>query len=104
MIAVLSNNNYFEIFLIKQKLLDEKIIETIKVSIKEEINIAIDAAFNESAIDCDIDFENSSVFKNHNFNQINHSEEKSNIRFVDAISQGLKQSLEKFDNLIVCSL
>ena len=90
----------FEIFLIKQKLLDEKIIEKIKISIREEINIAIDAAFNESAIDCDIDFEKSSVFKNHNFKQINHSEEKSNIRFVDAISQGLKQSLEKFDNLI----
>ena len=90
----------FEIFLIKQKLLDKKIIENIKISIREEINIAIDAAFNESAIDCDMDFEKSSVFKNHNFKQINHSEEKSNIRFVDAISQGLKQSLEKFDNLI----
>ena len=90
----------FEKFLIKQKLFDKKILENTRENIKDEINLAIDAAFNESPIECDMNFELSSIFKTHNFNQISHSEEKNNIRFVDAISQGLRQSLEKFDNLI----
>ncbi len=90
----------FENFLIKQKLLDNKILDNTRKKITEEINLAIDAAFNEVDIECDVNLELSSVFKEHSFNQIFHSEEKNNIRFVDAVSQGLKQSLEKFDNLI----
>ena len=90
----------FEKFLINQKLFTEEKIENIKASIKKEINIAIEKAFNESPIECDLDFEKSSVFRHHNFNQIQPTDKKNNIRFVDSISQGLRQSLEKFDNLI----
>ena len=90
----------FEKFLINQKLFTQEKIENTKVSIKKEINIAIEKAFNESPIECDLDFEKSSVFRYHNFNQIQPSDTKNNIRFVDSISQGLRQSLEKFNNLI----
>ena len=60
----------FEKFLINQKLFTEEKIENTKASIKKEINIAIEKAFNESQIECDLDFEKSSVFRHHNFNQI----------------------------------
>ena len=90
----------FEKFLINQKLFTEEKIENTKASIKKEINIAIEKAFNESLIECDLNFEKSSVFRCHNFNQIQPTGKKNNIRFVDSISQGLRQSLEKFDNLI----
>ena len=85
----------FEKFLINQKLFTEEKIENTKASIKKEINIAIEKAFNESPIECDLDFEKSSVFRHHNFNQIQPTDEKNNIRFVDSISQGLRQSLRK---------
>ena len=48
----------FEKFLINQKLFTEEKIENTKASIKKEINIAIEKAFNESQIECDLDFEN----------------------------------------------
>ncbi|HOD10519.1 MAG TPA: alpha-ketoacid dehydrogenase subunit beta, partial [Flavobacterium sp.] len=41
------------------------------------------------------------VYKPYDFEEVNPSQETENIRFVDAISQGLKQSFERHENLVI---
>ena len=36
-----------------------------------------------------------------NLKQVNPSEEKENIRFIDAISNGLRQSMERHENSVI---
>lgn len=85
---------------------DEKITEAaltqIKDEIKSEIDSAVKSAFAEEPIDSPISQEVGDVYLPYEvqdtFAQNTAAEE---IRFVDAISQGLHQSMEKYDDLII---
>ncbi len=91
----------YESFLIDSKLLTDEDIKEIKSKISEEININLEEAFNEEFSVPDIDNELKDVYKEHDFKEIKPKKKSSNIRFVDAISEGLYQSMEKDDNLIL---
>ena len=91
----------YESFLIDSKLLTDEDIKEIKSKISEEININLEEAFNEEFLVPDIDNELKDVYKEYDFKEIKPKKKSSNIRFVDAISQGLYQSMEKDDNLIL---
>jgi 2-oxoisovalerate dehydrogenase E1 component len=90
----------FENFLLDEEIIDQDLINAKKKYITEEINNALNISFNEQSLQNDTSFELSSVFKNYEYNKTNHSENYEKIRFVDSISQALRQSLQKFDNLI----
>jgi 2-oxoisovalerate dehydrogenase E1 component len=91
----------YESFLIDSKLLTDEDIKEIKSKISEEININLEEAFNEEFSVPDIDNELKDVYKEYDFKEIKPKKKSSNIRFVDAISEGLYQSMEKDDNLIL---
>jgi len=91
----------YESFLIDSKLLTDEDIKEIKSKISEEININLEEAFNEEFSVPDIDNELKDVYKEYNFKEIKPKKKSSNIRFVDAISEGLYQSMEKDENLIL---
>ena len=91
----------YESFLIDSKLLTDEDIKEIKSKISEEININLEEAFNEEFLVPDIDNELKDVYKEYDFKEIKSKKKSSNIRFVDAISEGLYQSMEKDDNLIL---
>ena len=91
----------YESFLIDSKLLTDEDIKEIKSKISEEININLEEAFNEEFLVPDIDNELKDVYKEYDFKEIKPKKKSSNIRFVDAISEGLYQSMEKDDNLIL---
>jgi 2-oxoisovalerate dehydrogenase E1 component len=55
----------------------------------------------EADIEADYEEELNDVYKPYDFEEVKGSQETENIRFVDAISQGLKQSFERHDNLVI---
>jgi 2-oxoisovalerate dehydrogenase E1 component len=91
----------FHAFLITENILSNKIDALIKEEIIDEINEHLKIAFDEEEISSTIENEMADVCKHQNYTEIKPSTNNSNIRFIDAVSQGLRQSMERFDNLIV---
>ena len=92
--------NYQE-YLKNEGILTEDIEVTFKEEIIHEINEHLQIAFNEEKITPNLEIELSDVYKNHHFKEISPSSETKKIRFVDAISEGLEQSMEKYDDLVI---
>jgi len=91
----------FREFLISKDLLTESEDETYKKAIKTEINENLKIAFDEEVIQTTDQKELDDVYRKFNYEQITSSESKSNIRFIDAISKGLEQAMERHDDLII---
>ena len=91
----------YESFLIESKLLNKEDVNEIKEKIKEEIDSNLNTAFSEATSEPKIDVELKDVYKKHVFKKIDHSSKSQNLRFVDAISEGLFQSMERNDDLIL---
>ena len=85
----------YETFLVESKLITKNDVAEIKNNYTEEINRNLEMAFNEPSLKPDIKTELKEVYKEYLFKKVKHSNKTSNIRFVDAISQGLLQSMEK---------
>lgn len=92
---------HFEKFLMTEKLLDDNLREKLRNEIKEEIDKGLQTAYSESLPDVDTKKELSDCYFPFEQDKIDPGEEKSSIRFVDAISQGLRQSLIKFPELVI---
>jgi 2-oxoisovalerate dehydrogenase E1 component len=92
----------FENFLLEKSVLSDEIIEKFRKEIKEEINLSLDQAFSEDEIIADTNKELDDIFAPHKFELISpKTNNKSNIRMVDAISDGLKQAMQKFDKSVI---
>ena len=91
----------FESFLLQKEFLSAQAIEDIKSKITEEINANLELAFNEDAISSNISNELGDVYQYFEYQNIEPKNELENIRFVDAISKGLKQSMERHNELII---
>ena len=93
-------NNY-EDFLLKNKVLDDINIQKLKNNINDKIN----TAWNESDSDPEIRSstlnELSDVYRDFNQNIILPKSKKSKKRFVDSISDALRQSMREHDNLVI---
>ncbi len=93
-------NNY-EIFLLNEKVINESDIESFKKEIKVEINTAWDEAESEPKIESSVENQLADVFKEYTPQVIYPSENKSERRLVDAISDALRESMQKHDNLVI---
>src|SRR5690554_4233810 len=92
----------FKAYLFKEKILTEAADKEIRETIKSEINTNWDLAVNEELIKADLNKELNDVYKPFEAKIIKpESSETENIRLIDAISQGLKQSMERHENLII---
>lgn len=91
----------YEGFLVEQGLLDSEKIEEIKKNIHAEIDTHLKLAFDEDDITLDADKELNAVFKDVVYEEVEHGNVVQNIRLVDSISNGLRQSMEKYDNLVI---
>lgn len=92
----------YEKFILKEGLLDKKGCDELKKEITDKIGKALNIAFAEEIADSDINREYTDLFFPHKQEVIEPaSDKKREMRLVDAISDGLKQSLQKYDNLIV---
>lgn len=92
----------YENYLLEEGILNKELIASIRNKFKAEIEKALDAAFNESEAVSDSSKELKDVYAPFNQKIIYpQTEKKSSKRFVDAVSDGLKQSLKKYDNLVL---
>ena len=91
----------YENYLLSEKLLDTDKIRAIKAVIQAEIDENLNIAFNEEEIHSDIENELNDVYKPFDYIEVTPKSKTENIRLVDAISQGLKQSMEQHDNLVL---
>ena len=91
----------YETFLSSKNILTEQQITNASKEIKAEINEHLQMAFNEEAISADLETELKDVFKEYQQEIIAPSNKKTNIRLIDAISKGLRESMERYDNLVI---
>ena len=88
-------------FLKEENILTDTIEQEYKNEITKEINEHLEKAYQEEKIIPNLQVELNDVFSEYQFEEIKPSSEHKKIRFVDAISEGLHQSMQKHDNLII---
>ncbi|MBS7786832.1 dehydrogenase E1 component subunit alpha/beta [Flavobacterium sp. CYK-55] len=89
-------------YLIKQSIISESQDEAWREEIKKEIDEHWLMANTEPEIVPTYEGELNDVYKPYDFEEVNPSnDETENIRLIDAISQGLKQSLERHPELVI---
>lgn len=91
----------FEKYLLSESVLTQENIDSYTVEFRQEIDDNLEIAFNEPVIESTELNELNDVFKPFEHVEIPANSEKENIRFIDAISQGLKQAMERHDNLVI---
>ena len=91
----------FKKYLLELNILTESADLDIKSSFKKEIDESWAIVNSEPDIEASYSDELDDVYKEFDFELINTNSNDSNIRFIDAISSSLKQSMERHDNLII---
>ncbi len=91
----------FQAYLRAENILTEQDEVRFKEDIVHEINEHLQMAYDEPTITVDLKTELNDVFKDFEPETINPSTETKKIRLVDAISDGLRQSMEQHDDLII---
>ena len=91
----------FESYLIKEEVIDAKYAETIRKEIKKQIDEGLNKAFEEKLVVADTEVELNDVYAPFTQHVIGHSQKTTEKRFIDAISDGLRQSMEKHANLVL---
>jgi 2-oxoisovalerate dehydrogenase E1 component len=91
----------FEAYLIKEGAINSKKIKQMRSEISEEIQTGLQLAFNEAAVTSDLETELKDVYKAFNFQETIPKNETLEQRFVDAISEGLKQAMEMHQDLVL---
>ncbi|MEO8210456.1 MAG: dehydrogenase E1 component subunit alpha/beta [bacterium] len=92
----------YENYLLEEEVLNETLIESIRNEFKNEIDIALDKTFAEPEVIANSEDEMRDVYFPFGQKIINPKTKKvSPKRLIDAISDGLRQSLERYDDLII---
>jgi 2-oxoisovalerate dehydrogenase E1 component len=88
-------------FLKAEGVLTDEADDALRAELKKEIDENYQKASAEPAIEASLSEELNDVYKSYEFEEIAPSDKLENIRMIDAISQGLKQSMERHENLVV---
>ena len=91
----------FRSFLKDAVILTNAYDEAIRNEYKQEIDEHLKIAFDEPDIVADLNEELNDVYKPYNFEEFKHGDTVENIRVIDAITQSLKQSMERHPNLVI---
>jgi len=91
----------FQKYLINEGLIAIDDILTIKKELSKEIESCWKNSNEEVKIVPNLTIELNDVYKEFNYKEIKSNNKIKNIRFVDAISEGLKQSMEEHDDLVI---
>ena len=92
----------YEQFLLKEKVITAKQVEEIKTTIKEEVANEWDKAYEEKPVIANLITELNDIYASFQFTETTpKSNENSEKRLIDAISDGLRQSMEKYDDLVL---
>jgi 2-oxoisovalerate dehydrogenase E1 component len=93
-------SNYKE-YLVNVGVLSEELDAEFKATIKAEIDEHWAITQAEPEVVADLSEELNDMFQPYQFKEVNPSNEIENIRVIDAISNALRQSMERHDNLVI---
>ncbi|HQZ24759.1 MAG TPA: dehydrogenase E1 component subunit alpha/beta [Flavobacterium sp.] len=88
-------------YLKEKNILSDDFDSNLRSEIKNEIDENLAFANAEPEIEASYDEELNDVYKSFEFQEVTPSTETKNIRFIDAISSSLRQSMERYDNLVI---
>lgn len=91
----------FEKYLEENKVFTTEEMDAIKKEYKAQIQTAFDAAFEEDDVVFDAELELADVYAPFDSSLVSPKGKSRELRLVDAISEGLKQSMEKYDELVI---
>ena len=91
----------YELFLKETGVLSEESASSIKKEIRDSIQNAFDIAQNEPIIESNEEAEQKEVFQKFTQNVVTPGGKTKEIRFIDAIREGLIQSMEKYPELVL---
>lgn len=88
-------------YLKAEGILTEDYDEVLRAEFKKEIDEQYQAASAEPAIVPTVEGELGDVYAPYEYEEVAPKGDKENIRMIDAISQGLRQSMERHENLVI---
>lgn len=91
----------FEDFLVTEGILDEEKIATIRSKFKVEIAAEVESAFAEEEPTADETTELADMYFPYHQTVIEPSTEQTEKRYLDAITEGLREGMQKHDNLVI---
>lgn len=91
----------FEAYLLKSEIIDQASIEALKIQLKEEIQEAFDTANAAPKIIASLEQEMADVYAPHSFQAIVSTEPSAEVRFIDAIQDGLRVAMQKHPELVL---
>lgn len=91
----------YESFLIKTNILSSSKIDEFRNEISNEIKSGLKLAFDEDDIKADLQTELSDVYKSYEFEKVDSVDKLREMRFIDAISDGLEHAMKKHDDLVI---
>ena len=91
----------FETYLLKEKVITEVEINDFKKAFKKEIQDGLQLAFDEPEIVPDLETELADVYKPFDYKETKPTSNQETKRLVDAISDGLRQSMEVHPDLVI---
>ena len=92
----------YENYLLAEGIISEKEVEKLRKEYKEHIAAELEIAYAEPDINGDIDREYNYMYAPHDNSAIKpKTNNKTEKRFIDAIKDGLEQSMEQHDNLVL---
>ncbi|MEY4286756.1 MAG: hypothetical protein RL511_834 [Bacteroidota bacterium] len=91
----------FEAYLLKNGVLNQQAVDEIKIQFKEEIQEAFDLANAAPKIIPSYEQELTDVYAPHHHEVIEPTEPSAEIRFIDAIQDGLREAMHKHPELVL---
>ena len=91
----------FRANLIAENILTEKQDDIFKAEIKAEIDTHLDKTNDEEKLTSSVSNELNDVYQEFNYQQVEENINTKELRLIDAISEGLKQAMEKHDDLVI---
>jgi len=91
----------YQLYLKELGILTDEMDEEIRKSLKEEIQTDFDTAHAEPAIVASMEIELNDVYAPFQQKVIHSKSAKSEKRFIDAIQDGLRESMEKYPELVI---
>jgi 2-oxoisovalerate dehydrogenase E1 component len=91
----------FESFLLQEGILSESITEELKIFYKKQIDQEVELAFNEPEPTANSTAELDDMFYPYIAKQAEPSDQTSEKRYIDAISDGLKEGMLRHNNLVL---
>ncbi|MBI6118856.1 dehydrogenase E1 component subunit alpha/beta [Salegentibacter sp. F60176] len=93
--------NNFQQFLKEEKILTEDQESQLINTIKAEINSNLKKANEETPVEFDETNELNDVFQKFVYQSVKHNKKTENIRFIDAIAQAVRQSMQRHNSLVL---